>query len=293
MKIGKLGVWAFTEGFSSADSAAFAQRVEGWGYSALWIPEAVGRNALVSASWLLANTRTLIVATGIANIYGRDPVSMAAGQLTLAEQSGGRFLLGIGVSHAPLVEGVRGHSYDQKPVARMRAYLEGMKKLRYMAPQPAEPPKTVLAALGPRMIELSGSDADGAHPYNVTLAHTALARKLLGPDKLLCVEQAVVLETDPVKARAIARGMLGRYMPFVNYRNSWLREGFTEADLADGGSDAFVDAVIAWGDEAALSARIQAHWDAGADHVCIQALSPSGSPLPDETALAALAGVAE
>jgi len=289
MEIGRLGVWSFIDALSAPETAAFARRLEEWGYSALWIPEAVGRNALVSSCWLLANTRRLIVATGIANIYARDPMAMAAAQLSLAEQSGGRFLLGLGVSHAPLVEGVRGHAYSRRPVATMREYLAAMRKLVYAAPQPTEAPKTVLAALGPKMIALGASDADGIHPYNVTPRHTAEARALLGPEKWLCVEQAVILETDPDRARSVARSMLRTYLPLENYRNSWLREGFTEEDLAGEGSDRFIDAVIAWGDEAALRARIQAHWDAGADHVCIQALNPDGSQLPDETALARLA----
>jgi len=289
MEIGRLGVWSFIDAWSAQDAAEFAKRVEQWGYSALWIPEAVGRNALVASSWLLANTDRLIVATGIANIYARDPFAMAAAQLSLAEQSGGRFLLGLGVSHAPLVEGLRGHAYSNKPVARMRDYLEGMRKLTYIAPRPAETPKTVLAALGPKMIELGASDADGIHPYNVTPQHTAQARALLGPDKWLCVEQAVILETDPARARAVARAMLRTYLALDNYRNNWLREGFSEDELAGEGSDRFVDAIIAWGDEAVLRERIQAHWDAGADHVCIQALNPDGSQLPDETALATLA----
>ncbi|WP_198351171.1 TIGR03620 family F420-dependent LLM class oxidoreductase [Flavisphingomonas formosensis] len=289
MEIGRLGVWSFIDAWSAPDAAAFAKRVEEWGYSALWIPEAVGRNALVASSWLLANTSKLIIATGIANIYARDPIAMAAAQLSLAEQSGNRFLLGLGVSHAPLVEGLRGHAYSNKPVARMRDYLEGMKKLAYVAPRPTEVPKTVLAALGPKMIELGASDADGIHPYNVTPRHTAKARALIGPGKWLCVEQAVILETDPERARSIARSMLRTYLPLDNYRNNWVREGFSEEDLAGEGSDRFIDEIIAWGDEAAIRARIQAHWDAGADHVCIQALNPDGSPQADETALARLA----
>src|SRR6266513_1343404 len=155
MQLGKLGVWAAMDVMSAADGAAFAQRVEGWGYAALWLPESRGRDVLVHSSWLLANTKRLIVAPGIANIYARDPMAMANGQRTLAEQSGGRFLLGVGVSHRPMVEGLRGHSYG-KPVSTMRAYLQAMRQAPYQAPEPPEQPLTVVAALGPRMMALSG-----------------------------------------------------------------------------------------------------------------------------------------
>src|SRR6185437_11202851 len=154
MQLGKLGVWAPMDVMTAAESAAFAQQVEGWGYAALWLPESRGRNVLAHSAWLLANTTELIVAPGIANIYARDPMAMANGQRGLNEQSGGRFLLGLGVSHRPSVEGIRGHVYA-KPVATMRGYLEAMKAAPYGAPPPPEPPLTILAALGPRMLELS------------------------------------------------------------------------------------------------------------------------------------------
>src|SRR4051812_16071215 len=180
MQLGKLGVWAPMDVLSAAEGALFAQRVEGWGYAALWLPESRGRNVLVHSSWLLANTKSLIVAPGIANIYARDAMAMANGQRALAEQSRGRFLLRLGVSHVPSVEGLRGHTY-RKPVATMRAYLEAMKAAPYGAPEPQQTPLTILAALGPRMLDLSGTHADGAHPYNVTPEHTAEARRILGP----------------------------------------------------------------------------------------------------------------
>ncbi len=288
MRLGRLGVWSAMDTMSAADGAAFAQRVEACGYSALWLPESRGRNVLVHSSWLLANTKTLIVAPGIANIYARDPMAMKNGQRALAEQSGGRFLLGIGVSHRPSVEGLRGHTYG-RPVATMRAYLEGMAAAPYAAPEPAEPPPTILAALGPRMLALSAELADGAHPYNVTPEHTAEARRILGPGKLLCPEVWVLLETDPAKARAAARQALAPYLRLDNYANNWRRLGFGDADLAGNGSDRLVDATVAWGDESRIRAAIQAHWDAGADHVCIQTIRPDGSRLPDERLLAMLA----
>jgi probable F420-dependent oxidoreductase len=290
MKIGKLGVWGSTESLTARDAAGFAKRVEAWGYGALWIPEAVGRNVLVHSSWLLANTTSLVIATGIANIYARDAAAMASAQLALAEQSGGRFLLGLGVSHVPLVEGLRGHVFE-KPIGKMRRYLEDMAKVTYLAPRPAEKPPTVIAALGPQMLTLSAELAEGAHPYNVTPEHTAKAREILGPDKLLYPEQKVLLQTDPAQARAAGRRNLSTYLTLPNYRNNMLRMGFAEGDLDGGGSDRFIDAMVAWGDEAAIRKRIQAHWDAGADHVCIQAIAPDGdsSRPPDEKLLALLA----
>ncbi len=271
MNIGKLGAWAIVDGLTSSATAQFARNLEQWGYSALWTGEAFGRDILVHSSWLLANTSTLIVASGIANIYARDAMAMAAARAQLNEQSGGRFLLGIGISHAPLVSAVRGHVYD-KPVTTMRAYLEAMARARYSAPAPAERPLTILAALGPKMVALSRDLADGAHPYNTTVSQTAEMRQILGPGKLLCVEQKLLLETDATRARAIARAALLPYKGLPNYVNSWRRAGFDDRDLEGDLSDRLIDALIAWGDEDTLVARIRDHWAAGADHVCIQPL---------------------
>jgi len=276
MELGKLGVWVSMDSMTAAAAAAFAKRVEEWGYAALWIPESRGRNALAHSSWLLANTQRLIVATGIANIYARDPMATANGQRGLNEQSDGRFLLGVGVSHRPMVQGLRGHSYG-KPVATMRAYLEGMRDAPYQAPMPSEQPLTIVAALGPKMMSLSSELADGAHPYNTTPQHTAQARLILGRGKLLCPEVWVLLETDPAAARRAAREALSRYLQLENYVNSWRREGVGDDDLAGGGSERFLDAMVAWGDERTIRARLQDHWDAGADHVCIQPISLQGS----------------
>ena len=288
MQLGKLGVWAPMDVLTATEGAEFARRVEAWGYAALWLPESRGRNVLVHSSWLLANTKTLIVAPGIANIYARDAMAMANGQRALAEQSGGRFLLGIGVSHAPTVAGLRGHHYG-KPVATMRAYLEAMRAAPYIAPESPERPLTIVAALGPRMMALSAELADGAHPYNVPPEHTAEARRILGPSKLLCPEVWVLLEPEADKARSAARQALAPYMRLDNYVNNWRRLGFGDADLAGGGSDRLIDANVAWGSEEAIRRRIQEHWDAGADHVCVQSISPDGSRRPDEKVLALLA----
>jgi probable F420-dependent oxidoreductase len=253
--------------------------MEELGYGALWFGEALGREVLTNAGLQLAATKRMVIATGIANIYARDAVAMASGQKTLAEAYPNRFLLGLGVSHIPLVEQLRGHRYE-KPVATMRAYLETMDKAPYASvPPPTKPPR-ILAALGPKMLELSAQLADGAHPYNTNPEHTAQARQILGPKPYLCPEQAVVLETDAGKARGIARAFLGFYLTLPNYANNFLRLGFDENDFKDGGSDRLIDSIIAWGDMNAIRKRIAEHHAAGADHVCIQVLTADPKALP-------------
>lgn len=271
-------MWGLFSHLSASDFGALAQRAEAWGYGTLWLPEAFGRDPFVAASWALANTRTLHVATGVATLYARDSLATVNAQYGLAEQSNGRFLLGLGVSHRSFVEDVRGHRYGP-PLAAMSAYLEAMRRATYLGAAPVEKPKTLLAALGPKMLGLAAALADGAHTYNVTPDHTAEARAILGAGKLLCAEQMVFLETAPTKAREIGRRVLAHSMGLPNYRASFLRMGFTEADLQDGGSNRLIDSIIAWGDEDAIRARIQQHWDAGADHVCIQSLAREGMAL--------------
>lgn len=288
MKLGPYAVWCGTDAMTADQAATFAKNVEAWGYSALWIPDALGREPFAHASWLLANTQTLILATGIANIYGRDPRAARAAQITLNEQSGGRFLLGLGVSHKPLVEDIRGHNYA-KPLATMKAYLEAMAQVDYMGVPAPEDPPTVIAALGPKMLALSASHAQGAHPYLVPPEHTAEAREIVGPDAFICTEHKVLLETDAAKARSVAREALAIYLSLPNYRNNLLRFGFAEDDFENGGSDRLVDTLVAWGDEKSIAARLKEHLDAGATQVCIQALNPSGEPVPDERILEALA----
>ena len=288
MELGKLGVWCLTDTLTPAQLTELAQHTERLGYAALWYPEALSYESFSLGSFLLHQTETLIIATGIANIYARDATAAKWGQHTLAKCYGGRFLLGLGVSHNPLVEDLRGHR-SGKPVATMRAYLDAMDKAVASAPPLEDPPPTVLAALGPRMTALAAARTAGAMPYNVTPEHTARARALLGPDKWLCVEQKILLVQDPAQAREVARQTLAFYLPLPNYRNNWLRLGFSEDDLTDGGSNRFLDAMVAWGGKSAIQQRIQEHFDAGASHVCIQALHPDGHPRPDLHALAALA----
>jgi len=274
MDIGKLGVWYFFDGLSSKDAAAAAKRIESLGYGALWIPETVGKNPMVLASWLLANTEKLNVATGIVNIYHREPGVTMAAQKSLAEQSGGRFLLGMGVSHKPLVEGVRGLSYGP-PLATMAKYLEKMAAAPYNGFPPAEDPPTVIAALGPKMLALAAEKCTGAHPYFSSPDHTRFAREIMGPDAWLCVEQKVILESDPAKARDLARPVAKIYQGLPNYRNNWLRMGLTEDDI-NSLSDKFIDTTFAWGTVEDIKARIAEHMDAGASHVCIQPVNPNG-----------------
>jgi len=279
-RLGRLGVWTHVEHLSSPEAARFAHQLEEWGYGALWLPEAVGRDPFALIGFLAARTEKLVLATGIANIYARDAMTMRATRETLAEASIGRFVLGLGVSHAHLVAGIRKHEYG-KPLATMRSYLEAMESALYMGHPPAEPAPIVLAALRPRMLALSVEKASGAHPYFVPPEHTARARGVLGKDGWLCPEQMVLRETDPSKARAIARQHMKVYVGLPNYQNSLKWLGFTDADFADGGSDRLVDAIVAWGDDKQIAERIQAHHDAGADHVCIQPFRPDGQPGPD------------
>ena len=280
IQVGSIGIWTRQlEDHPAAKAQETAHELEELGYGALWFGEAAGREALTNAGLLLAGTKRIVIATGIANIYARDAVAMAAGQKTLAEAYPNRFLLGLGVSHVPLVEQLRGHRYE-KPVATMRAYLDAMDKAPYNSVPPATRPVRVLAALGPKMLQLAGERADGAHPYNVNPEHTAEARKILGNDRYLCPEQAVVLETNPDKAREIGRAFLGFYLTLPNYANNLLRLGFDESDFKDGGSNRLIDSIIAWGDLSAIRERIRDHHAAGADHVCIQVLTADPKSLP-------------
>jgi len=281
------GVWYFTDGMSAGEAAEFAGWLEQLGYSTLWLPDTIGRDPFAHVAWLASQTERLQYATGIASIFHRHPGAMRQVTATLAEQTGGRFVLGLGVSHAPMVAGLRGLDYS-KPLSQMRDYLAAMDAAPYRGPDAAEPAPRLLAALGPKMIELSRDMADGAHPYFTTPEHTASTRELLGPGKLLCVEQKVVLSTDASAARAAAISTISIYAGLPNYRNNWIRLGFTDDEISQN-ADRFVDAVVAWGDADALRARVQAHYDAGADHVCIQPVSTEGMGKLDRNAVEALA----
>jgi probable F420-dependent oxidoreductase len=272
-KLATTGVWFFTDMLTTEQSRETAARIESLGYSALWVPDTLGRDPFVNAATLLDATDELIVATGIASIHMRHPGMMKQGAHSLAELSGGRFVLGLGVSHAPLVEGLRKLEYS-KPLSTMRTYVEGLKGSMYKSVAPAEEPPMVLAALGPKMLELAATETHGAHPYWTTPEHTAAARRIMGPDAWLCVEQKCVLTTDADVARAKASEQLAFYIELPNYRNNWLRLGFTEDEIS-GHAPRFLDAVVAWGDLDAIKTRIQEHYDAGATHVCVQSVHPS------------------
>jgi probable F420-dependent oxidoreductase len=285
MDLGRLGVWYSTDKLGTAEAIrGLAQTVEKLGYSVLWYPEARGFESMSVGGFMLGSTSTLKIGSSIASIYARDAFTARRGMISLNELYGGRFILGLGVSHVPMVEGLRGHTYE-KPIPAMRHYLQAM---QHGEADAASWP-VCLAALRPLMLKLSAEMTQGAIPYNTTPHHTAEAKKLLGAGKWLAIEQKVTLETDPTKARGLGRKELSRYMVLDNYRNAWLQMGFSEADLADGGSDAFIDSMVLWGDAGKVKAGLRAHFDAGATHVAIQPVHPDGDTATRDAILTALA----
>ena len=278
-RLGKLGIWSF--GLQANTAAAEREALaayEAAGYRTTWFPESIGsKEALAHAALLLAGSARMVVATGIANNYARAPMAMMTGARTLAEAWPGRFVLGIGVSHAPAVA-ARGSVYE-RPLTRMRAYLDAMDAAPWVGPAVGEAPTIVLAALGPRMLELAAERTDGAHPFFVPVEHTAMARGVMGAGPLLLVEQAAVLDTDAARARETARAFAVRYLAMANYANNLRRLGWSDADLANGGSDRLVEAVVVQGSVAAIAARVREHLDAGADHVSVQLRGPGAADL--------------
>jgi probable F420-dependent oxidoreductase len=280
MDVGSVGIWTAQLDLQPAARAReIAAELDELGYGALWVPEAVGREATTHAAVLLDATERLVVATGVANIYNRTPAAAAFAQRLLADDSGGRFLLGIGVSHGPMVEGMLGQSWD-RPYSRMVEFLDGLDGAFTVSPAPAEEPPRVLAALGPKMLALAAERAWGAHTYFVPVEHAPVAREVLGTGPRLLVEQAAVLSTDADEARAAARKHMAMYLTLPNYVNNLRRLGWGDDDFADGGSDALVDAIVAWGDADAIGARVVAQREAGADHVCVQVLDNDVAALP-------------
>ncbi len=279
--IGSVGLWTgILDGHPSGAVRDIASELDEMGWPCLWIPETVGRDPFVAASMLLEASNSMKVATGIASIWARDPMTTQNASITLNEAYDGRFLLGLGVSHHTLTEWVRKHDYS-KPLTKMREYLERMDASMYKAAEPAEKPSRVLAALGPKMLELSAEAADGAHPYFVPVEHTEIARAAIGPDKLLATEQMVVLDTDPTSARETARAHMAVYLGLPNYANNLMRHGFTEEELTNA-DDRVVDAIVAWGSLDDVLGRVKAHHDAGADHVCVQVLEADRKSIPME-----------
>ncbi|MFI5254974.1 MAG: TIGR03620 family F420-dependent LLM class oxidoreductase [Candidatus Limnocylindrales bacterium] len=286
--LGPFGVWSFAlQVHTAREAQAAVAELESLGYGAVWIPESVASKEIFShAAILLAGSQRIVIASGIASIYARDPMAAANGAKALADAYPGRVVHGIGVSHASSVAS-RGGAYE-RPLEAMRAYLDGMDAARYSGPAPEIPAPRVLAALGPRMLALAAERTAGAHPYFVPVAHTVRARKALGPDPCLAVEMTAVLETDPVEARRVARLFAVNYLKQPNYANNLRRLGYSDDEVAGEGSDRVIDDVIAWGDADAIVARAKAHLEAGADHVCIQLRGESNADfcLPQYRALA-------
>jgi probable F420-dependent oxidoreductase len=276
-RLGRVGVWlASLRPATIEQERAAARRIESVGYGSLWAGEVIGgKEAFAHQSVLLNATEQIVTGTGIANIWARHPATMQAGAATLGAAFPGRFVLGIGVSHAPIVER-SGQTYD-RPFTRMVEYLNGMDRVTGDVPVTEIPVPRVLAALGPKMLALARDRADGAHPYFVPVEHTPVARQILGPDRLLIPEQAVVLSTDAEQARSVARSHTTTYLRLPNYVNNLRRLGYSDEDLAGAGSDRLVDAIVAWGDEEQIANRVRAHLQAGADHVLLQPLGDLSS----------------
>jgi probable F420-dependent oxidoreductase len=276
MELGRVGIWS-GELRDQADTGLVsdaAAELEQLGYGAQFIPGRAGGDVLERSELLLQATDHVTVAPGILNVWMHEPAEVAGAYRRLDDEHPGRFWLGLGISHAPLVDRKEPGLY-RKPLTKMRQYLDELDNATPQVP----PEGRFLAALGPKMLELSRDRSSGAHPYFVPVKHTSYARGIVGPDRLLATEQAVLLETDPSRARELARTHVSRYLRLPNYTNNLLRHGFTEADIAGDGSDRLVDAIVAWGDEHAIAGRVKAHLDAGADHVCIQVVGlPDAQP---------------
>ena len=286
MNLGKLGIWYSSDKLTPPQMAEMIQKVEALGFGSYWYPESRYYESIATGAYLLANSSTIKVGSSIANIYARDPFTAAAARRSLNDMYDGRYIPGLGVSHIPIVAGLRKHEYG-KPVTTMRAYLEGMEKAAARDDKTQWP--VAIAALGPRMLDLAAEKADAALPYNVTPEHTAMAKQKMGQDKALVVEQKFCLESDPATARALARNELKRYMALPNYCNNWLRLGFSQDEISGDGSDRFMDAMVVWGDEAAVHARMREHFDAGATTVIMQPVHADGDTAARDRALEAVA----
>jgi probable F420-dependent oxidoreductase len=283
----KIGVWWNSETWAMPAAQAVARDIEALGFGSLFLPEVAGKEALTQSAAYLAATERLVVGTGIANIHVRIPSAAETGARTLTALYPGRFVLGLGVSHAPLVERSLGGTYS-KPLATMREYLDNMAAVPDIYEPGSGRPVRLLAALGPKMIELSGTHADGAHPYLVLPQQTRVTRDILGPDKWIVSEQAVVVGGDAEQQLAYAHRHLDGYLTLPNYRNSWLRQGFEESDVVDGGSERLVRALVGMGSVDEAAASVTRHLEAGADHVVIQVLGDRRviDPRPSLTELA-------
>jgi probable F420-dependent oxidoreductase len=276
MDLAGVGVWSSQLRYGDAGEAAeAAAELEELGFTALWIPD-VGGPVLDSVDQLLSATDQVVIATGILNLWMHEPADVAEAYASLSAKHGERFLLGIGVSHAPLIDSKEPGLY-RKPLAATRAYLDALDA----TDQPVPVANRVLAALGPKMLELAATRSRGAHPYLVTPDHTRYAREHLGDGPLLLPEQTVLLTEDEDEARKLGTDWLRSYLALPNYANNLLRSGFSEEDVASV-SDRLFDAIIAWGDEDTVLRRVNEHLSAGADHVCVQALTADPREFPRE-----------
>lgn len=294
-----VGVFLYPDNFTGPELADAARRIEALGYQAVWYPEVYYYESFTLGGFLLSHTEKLIVASGIANVYGRDAMTCVQAGRSLKSFYGDRFVMGLGVSHPSIVSGAHGHEYG-KPLTTMRQYLDDMERAK--GHLLGSDPEVVIGAMGWKMIELSGERTAGAHPFNSPPEHTRRARELLGPDKWLCTAQHVIWTTDAKAARAAARKALEFYFVTPNHYNNWLRLGYTQEDLQHGGSDRLIDALVVYGTEAQIRDRVQQHFDAGATQVIlntIRLLPPESTPkvlaagvnyqsIPDWEALEAL-----
>lgn len=271
-----VGVWCSSKILGTTtfgDIRDFMTELESLGFGMFWVPESFGREVMAHVALLLDHSEQLVIGTGIANLWARDAVAMANGIRTINEAHPGRSVFGLGVSHTPNVAR-RGQSYA-RPMETMRRYLEAMGDAPWDGVPQYDPAPVLLAALGPRMLALAADLAHGAHPFLVTPDHTAGAREILGPERLLAPEQSVLIASDPVAARDAAREHLAHYLDRDNYQRSFMRQGFSEADLHNGGSDRLVDAIVSWGEPEHVAQRVWEHLDAGADHVALQVVAPN------------------
>jgi probable F420-dependent oxidoreductase len=273
MDLGKIGIWTSYRPFGIERAGEAAKVAEQLGYGTWW----VGSSPHVpDIRPILEATTTLVAATGILNVWVNDPADTAAADAELRAAFPGRFMLGVGIGHPEATSDYR------RPLTTMRTFFDGLDA----ADTPPPVDERCLAALGPKMLDLAGERSAGTHPYFVPVEHTKVARDRLGPGKLVAPELACVVETDADRARAVARKYAELYLGLSNYTQNLLQLGFTEADIADGGSDRLIDAVIPHGSAGDIAEVVHAHLDAGADHVCLQPLGEEGIPRRSWTALA-------
>jgi probable F420-dependent oxidoreductase len=273
MDMGDIGIWTSYRPFGIERAGEAAKLVEQLGYGAWWVG---GSPHVSDIRPVLEATSSLVAATGILNVWSNEPSDTAVADAALRADFPGRFVLGVGIGHPEATSDYR------RPLSSMRAFLDGLDA------SPAAPPvaERCLAALGPKMLDLAGERTAGTHSYFVPVEHTRFARERLGPDKLVAPEVACVVDTDPVRAKAVARDFAKLYLGLRNYTKNLLDFGFTEQDLANGGSDRLIDAVIPQGSAEQIAEVARAHLDAGADHVCLQPLGEEGIPRKSWTALA-------